>query len=403
MVIVGAGEAGARAALTLREQGWTGPVTLIGEEAIPPYERPPLSKAIMLSADEPEAAAILTRERLAEHGIDFLHDCRVTAVERDAAVVACADGRRVAYHRLLLATGARPRRLAVEGAEQALYLRTFADALALRARLRPGVRLVIIGGGFIGLELAASAIGRGCGVTLVEAAARVLMRGVPAEIASVVAERHRAAGVVFRLGVGIARIRSAGATEVVVLEDGSELPCDGVVAGVGAIPETGLAEACGLAVANGIEVDDRLCSSDPAIFAAGDCCSFPAPLFGGQRLRLEAWRNAQSQGATAARNMLGQDHPFDEVPWFWSDQYEQTLQVAGLPSAGVSMVRRESDGVLMFFHLDTAGRIVAACGVGRPALAKDLKIAEMLIARRATPDPAALASSAVRMKSLLAA
>ena len=401
MVVVGAGEAGARACLALREHGWAGAVTLLGDEALPPYERPPLSKAAMLCEQEPEAAAILGRERLREHGIDFRPGSRVVAIDRAAAAVGCADGHRVAYRRLLLATGARPRRLSVEGAGHALYLRTFADALALRTRLRRGTRLVVIGGGFIGLEIAASAIGRGCAVTLVEAAPRVLMRGVPAEIAAVVAERHRDAGVAFRLGVGVARIRAAGPAQVVELHDGSELPCDGVVAGVGALPETGLAEACGLALDNGVRVDDRLRSSDPAIFAAGDCCSCPSALYGGRRLRLEAWRNAQSQGALAARNMLGHDLAFDAVPWFWSDQYEQTLQVAGLPEAGISTVRREGDGTPLFFHLDAGGRLVAASGVGRPALARDIKLAELLIARRATPDPAALASSAVRLKSLL--
>lgn len=401
MVVVGAGEAGARACLALREHGWTGAVTLLGEEAHPPYERPPLSKAVMLSQHEPEAGAILGRQPLLDHGIDVRFGSRVASINRAAAAVECADGRRVMYHRLLLATGASPRRLTVEGAEHALYLRTFADALALRGRLRPGARLVVIGGGFIGLEIAASAIGRGCGVTLVEAGPRVLMRGVPAEIAAIVAERHRQAGVAFRLGVGVARIRVDGQAPVVVLQDGSELPCDGVVAGVGALPEDALAKDCGLEIDNGVKVDDRLRTGDPAIFAAGDCCSFPAALYDGRRLRLEAWRSAQGQGALAGRNMLGHDLAFDEVPWFWSDQYEQTLQVAGLPDAGVSTVRREGDGVLLFFHLDAAGRLVAASGVGRPGLGRDIKLAEMLIARRATPDPAALASPEVRLKSLL--
>lgn len=376
-------------------------MTLLGAEAHPPYERPPLSKAAMLSEHEPLPGAILGHDPLAEHGIEVRFGAPVVSIDRLAQVVECADRRRVAYDRLLLATGARPRRLAVEGAEHALYLRTFADALALRNRLRPGIRLVVVGGGFIGLEIAASAIGRGCNVTLVEAGARVLMRGVPAEIAAVVTERHRQAGVAFRLGVGIARIRVDGQGSIVELLDGSELRCDGVVAGVGALPEDALAEGCGLAIDNGVRVDDRLRTGDPAIFAAGDCCSFPAALYDGRRLRLEAWRNAQSQGVLAARNMLGHDLAFDEVPWFWSDQYEQTLQVAGLPDAGVSTVRREADGMLLFFHLDAAGRLVAASGVGRPGLARDIKLAEMLIARRATPDPAALASPAVRLKSLL--
>ena len=401
MVVVGGGEAGTRACLALREHGWTGAVTLLGDETLYPYERPPLSKTVMLSEREPEAGAILSRERLLEHDIDFRPGSRVVAVDRTSQAVERADGSRVPYHRLLLATGALPRKLLVEGAEHAFYLRTFADALALRARLRPGARLVVIGGGFIGLEIAASAIGRGCAVTLLEAGPRVLMRGVLPEIAAIVAERHSQAGVAFRHGVGVARIRAGAEGSLIELRDGTALPCDGVVVGVGALPETGLAEACRLTIDNGIAADDRLRTSDPLIFAAGDCCSFPMALYDGRRVRLEAWRNAQSQGLLAARNMLGHDLPHDEVPWFWSDQYEQTLQVAGLPDAGVTTVRREGDGTLLFFHLDAAGRLVAASGIGHPALARDVKLAEMLIARRAAPDPAALASPAVRLKSLL--
>ncbi len=398
MVIVGAGEAGARAAVALREQGWTGKVTLIGEEPHAPYERPPLSKAAMVSETEPEAATIVGHDRLAEHDITFLHTSRAEAVDRDARVVH-AGGQLVEYDRLLLATGAQPRRLTVPGAERALYLRNFADALAMRARLRPGTKLVVIGGGFIGLEIAASATVRGCAVTLIEAAPRLLMRGVPAEIAAIVGQRHAEAGVAIRLGVGIAAILA----DRVVLADGSEHECDAVVAGIGAVPETALATGCGLTVEDGIRVDDHLRTDDAAIYAAGDCCSFPATLYDGRRLRLEAWRNAQAQGAHAAANMLGHDEPFDDVPWFWSDQYDQTLQVAGLPSAGVSTVRREGDGTLIVFHLDETGRLVAVSAVGKPSLAKDVKVAEMMIARRVTPDPASLASSGVRLRSLLPA
>ncbi len=175
-----------------------------------------------------------------------------------------------------------------------------------------------------------------------------------------------------------------------------------MVAGVGALPETALAAACGLAIDNGVAADERLRTSDPLVFAAGDCCSCPSPLYDGRRVRLEAWRNAHSQGTRAGRNMLGDDLAYDEVPWFWSDQYEQTLQVAGLPDAGVTTVRREGDGTLLFFHLDAAGRLVAASGVGRPAQARAIKLAGMLIARRAAPAPAPRAAPAGRLKSLLA-
>ena len=399
IVIVGAGEAGTRAALSLREQGFSGEVVLIGEEPHPPYERPPLSKAILTHPGEPEAALIATAARLAEAGIAFRHDTCVVRIDRARSCVVLGDGTAVAYARLLLATGARPRVLAAPGSERALYLRTFADALGLRARLPRGAHLVVVGGGFIGLEVAASAGARGCRVTLLEAGSRILMRGVPQEIAERVALRHAAAGVDLRTGVGIARIEDG---PTVVLEDETRIACDGIVAGVGAVPETALAAGCGLAIENGVRVDAMLRTDDPEIYAAGDCCSFPSALYGGRRVRLEAWRNAQEQGALAASNMLGEARAHDAVPWFWSDQYDEVLQVAGLPDAGVTSVRRETGGALLFFHLDVDGRMVAASGVGPMAIAKDIRVAEMLIARRARPDPALLASAGVRLRTLLA-
>lgn len=205
----------------------------------------------------------------------------------------------------------------------------------------------------------------------------------------------------FRLGTGIARIE-AGA---VVLADGGRVECDSIVAGVGAVPDTALAEDAGLAIENGVRADERLATSDPDIFAAGDCCSFPHPLYGGRRIRLEAWRNAQDQGSLAARNMLGANEAYRAVPWFWSDQYDQTLQIAGLPDEGVGQVERDvGEGGRLFFHLAADGRLVAASGVGPISkVARDIRLAEMLIARQARPDPAALADPNVRLKSLLSA
>jgi 3-phenylpropionate/trans-cinnamate dioxygenase ferredoxin reductase subunit len=404
IVIVGAGEAGGRAALTLRKNGFAGDITLIGEEVHPPYERPPLSKAVMVAEGEPPHAIIATHDFLVERGIAFLHSSRAVQVDRESRNVVLGNGRAVPYAKLLLATGARPRRLAIEGGEDALYLRTFADALALRAWLRPGARLVVIGGGFIGLEITASAVARGCHVTLLEAAPRILMRGVPAQIAEFVAARHRAAGVALRLGVGIARIARRPDGLAVFLVDGSEFCGDAVIIGVGAVPETTLAEACGLAIDNGIAVDATLHTSDASILAAGDCCSFPVSIYDGMRVRLEAWRNAQDQGALAGRNMAGDVATYDAVPWFWSDQYEQTLQVAGLPHAGpVTVQRTTGDNALLFFHLAEDGRLMAASGVGPPAIGRDIRLAERLIQKRARPAAGDLASADVRLKSLLAA
>jgi 3-phenylpropionate/trans-cinnamate dioxygenase ferredoxin reductase subunit len=402
MVIVGAGEAGAWAAITLREQGWNGPVTLIGAEDRPPYERPPLSKAVLLAEAEPAPATVLDRDRAAALGIELILGAEVTAIDRAARSITLAGGRALRYSRLLLATGARPRRLAVPGHEHALYLRRFEDALALRPRLRPGARIVVIGGGFIGLELAVAATARGCAVTVIEALPRILMRGVPAELAAVIADRHRAAGVVLRTGIGVERIEPGGA---VVLADGSRIAADTVIAGIGAVPETALTEAAGLAVDNGIAVDATLATSDPDIFAAGDCAACAHPLYPGRRIRLEAWRNALDQGVLAARNMLGRAEPIAAVPWFWSDQHELTLQIAGLADAGQATVGRDlGDGARLLFHLAADGRLVAAGGLGPLGrIAREVRLAEMLIARRAAPDAGSLASPEVKLKSLLAA
>ena len=278
MVIVGAGEAGARAASSLREQGYPGRLTLIGDEAHGPYERPPLSKVVMTAAEDATTPPfILDETKLSRQSIAHISSARVETIDRNRRRVLFNDGRALPYAKLLIATGAAPRRLPIPGATDAnvLYLRTFADALALRSRLRPGSRLVVIGGGFIGLEIAASAVARGCAVTLVEMAPRILMRGVPPEVAERVAKRHRTAGVALRTGIGIERISCRGDQEGVALTDGTVLACDAVVAGIGAVPETRLAEASGLAVENGVKVNERLRTDDPDIYAAGDCCSFP--------------------------------------------------------------------------------------------------------------------------------
>ncbi|HUC92171.1 MAG TPA: FAD-dependent oxidoreductase [Paenibacillus sp.] len=407
MVIVGAGEAGARAAVELRNQGWDGPITLIGEERQAPYERPPLSKQQLLAPDEPLPVFILNDDLLARHGIRLLAGSPVALIDRAAHEAVLADGSRVPYRKLLLTTGARPRKMSLDGSDlpQVMYLRTYRDALALRSRLQAGKRVVIIGGGFIGLEVAASARERGCSVTVIEVAPRILMRGVPEEIAHIVEVRHRAAGVRMACGTGIGSIEFDGSEHVIRLADGTVIRCDAIVAGIGAVPETALAEACGLALENGIRVDERLATSDPDIFAAGDCCSFPHPLYGGRRIRLEAWRNAQEQGMHAAGSMLGAVEPFSVIPWFWSDQYELTLQVVGLPDSGEVTVSRDlGEAGKLFFHLTGDGRLVSTSGIGPSGgIAKDIRFAEMLIERHAVPSPEDLERPNVKLKSLLPA
>jgi len=404
VVIIGAGECGARAAFALREKGFGGEITLIGAEPHLPYERPPLSKDGLAEASLPKFIAGAARYE--EARIAVLTGATAESIDRVCKTVTLSDGRSLVYDRLLLATGARPRAFpgVPENAGRVHMLRTHADALAIRAALTPGARLAVIGGGFIGLELAATARKLGAEVVLVEGSPRVLSRGVPEEIAAFVAERHRQEGVEIVCGAQIAAIEEAGDSERLLLAEGGGIEADLIVVGIGAVPNTELAETAGLAIENGIAVDERLCTSDPNIYAAGDCCSFPLPHYGGRRVRLEAWRNAQDQGALAAANLMGAGETMVSVPWFWSDQYEFTLQIAGLADGAEATVRRDmEEGAFILFHLDSEGRLIAASGIGpRNTIARDIRLAEMLITAGARPDPLALASPETKLRKLLA-
>ena len=397
IVIVGAGKAAAHAIVALREKGWKEAITLIGEEAHAPYDRPPLSKSAITGANQPKPAYILDQSLLDSLGVTFLCGESAVAIDRDHRSVELSGGRRIPYRNLLLATGARPRTL--NGAVHWRTLRSLEDSIGLRADFKPGTRVLIVGGGFIGLELAASAASRGCTVVVVEAQPRILKRGVSDLIAGAVAVRHRDAGVDIVTGARIDRIESDGVT----LAGGRRIVADVVIAGIGAVPETSLAQASGLAVDNGIACDETLRTSDPYIYAAGDCCSFPHALYGGNRIRLEAWRAAQSQGTVAAENMLGGERRYEDVPWFWSDQYELTLQIAGVPADGTQpVIRQLKDGAFVEFLLDGDGRLLCGSGIGRGnAIARDVRLAEMLIARRSRADPARLADPAIALKSML--
>lgn len=406
MVIVGAGECGIRAALSLRERGYEGSVTLIGVETHLPYERPPLSKDAIASADEPAPKLIATREMLEERNIVLMSGVEAVALDRQAKSVALSNSARVPYEKLLLATGAAPRRLPLaEGIEACVYLRTFDEALAIHAHLKRGIRVAVIGGGFIGLELAASARRLGCPVTVVESLPRILARAVPAEIAEVVHAEHVRHGVEFHTSSSIATIEDGSHGVRIGLADGTTVEADLCVIGIGAMPNTSLAQQAGLAIENGIAVDAELRTSDPDIFAAGDCCSFVLDLYGGRRVRLEAWRNAQEQGTLVAGNMLGGHEGHTAVPWFWSDQYKLGLQIAGLSDEGSQAVRRDTgEGAFILFHLAVDGRLVAASGIGPGnAVARDIRLAEMLIAKRACPPPERLAAPDTKLKALLAA
>lgn len=406
IVIIGAGEAGGRTALQLRENGFDGPITLVGDEAHLPYERPPLSKEALTNAEAAGPRVIVSPDALAAAGITFLSSARAMSIDRETKTVLLANGTELAYDKLVLATGASPRRLpAAEGISHCVYLRTHDDSANIRARLERGGHVVIIGGGFIGLEIAASARKRGCDVTIVEAQPRLLMRGVPAEIADVIQREHESHGSRVLLGTGLRAITDTGEQARIDLADGSDLLANLVVIGIGAVPNTALAEAAGLTIENGISVDRHLRTSDRSILAVGDCASFPAELFGGRRIRLESWRSTHDHARIAAANLTGGEAVTDAVPWFWSDQHSLSLQVAGLSDEGATTVRRElGDGAFILFSLAADGRLVAASGIGPGnAVARDIRLAEMLIAKRAHPDPVQLASADTRLKALLAA
>lgn len=404
IVVVGAGETGARASERLRQLGYSGSLTLVGTEPIAPYERPPLSKAALIDGAEPEPVMVLDRERMASLEIEFLSGATVTRIDRANRRIEVDGDGTVSYDRLLLATGAQARGLPVAGGDRALLLRSHSDALALRRRLTPGASVVVIGAGLIGLEVAAAARLRGCEVTVLEAAPRPLQRGVPAPVAEVIANRHADAGVSIVVGAEVERIAERpGEKYRVELAGHGPIDADAVVAGVGALPNVDLAAAAGLLIDDGIAVDEHLATSDPLIYAAGDCCAAIHPLFGSRRIRLECWRNTHDQARVAAANLLGGSETHLAVPWFWSDQYDLGLQVAGLPHlAETNVARQRDDGVCLWFGLDADGRMVSACGVAPgTGIGSDIRIAERMIAERMKIQSDELADSQMPLRQLL--
>nr|WP_210314463.1 FAD-dependent oxidoreductase [Rhizobium lentis] len=401
---MGAGECGARAAFALREKGFDGEITLVGAEPLHPYERPPLSKA---GSDASDPKFIVAAEKYAENRIRLLTGLEATDFDPASKTVTFSNGTALRYDKLLLATGAAARSFpgAPQGSPHIRALRTHDDAAALREAMKAGRHIAIIGGGFIGLELAATARLLAAKVTVIEGLERVLKRGVPEEIAHLLTERHHAEGVDIRCGVSIEALTAEGGKARIRLSSGEVIEADLALVGIGARPNVEIAQRAGLTIENGIAVDSYLRTSAPDVFAAGDCCSFPLPIYGDRRVRLESWRNAQEQGTLAAANMLGRDEAVSSVPWFWSDQYDMTLQIAGLAEGAVLHLRRDlGPDAFILFHLGADGRLIAASGIGPGnAVARDIRLAEMLIAARAQPDPSALTAADVKLKSLLAA
>jgi 3-phenylpropionate/trans-cinnamate dioxygenase ferredoxin reductase component len=330
MVIVGGGLAGAKAAETLRAEGYDGEVVLVGAEAERPYERPPLSKGYLLGSEERDSAFVHPKGWYDEHDVELRLSSRATALDPAAHEVELVDGERLRYDKLLLTTGSIPRRLDVPGAgsDGILYLRELPDADRIRAALTSGGRIVVIGAGWIGLEVASAARHHGCEVTVFEVAALPLQRVLGDEIAEVFAELHREHDVTLRLGTGIERIRSTDGGLVVVDSTGVEVEADAVVVGVGIRPAIELAEAAGLSIDDGVAVDASLRTSAPDVYAAGDVAATVHPVLG-TRIRVEHWANALNSGPVAAKSMLGQDVVYDELPFFFTDQYDLGMEYIG--------------------------------------------------------------------------
>jgi len=404
LVIVGAGHAGGRAALTLRSEGYRGRLVLIGDELHPPYERPSLSKGLLQGTIDLADCSLCDSARLTELDIEHLAGNPVKTLDPQQHRLQLADGSWLPYARLLLATGGRARRLlGVPGhLSNVLYLRTHDEAVALRASLQPGSRLVIIGGGFIGLEVAATARALGCSVTLLEAGPRLAGRVLPARMSDALLALHRSHGVDVRLNVVIESVQGASRAEAVQLVNGQLLPCDLVIVGIGMQPNAELAKAAGLEVGQGICVDARLRTSAPDIFAAGDVCEFRLHSHGVFQ-RQETWRNAETQGRHAALNLLGGELPFEVIPGFWSDQYDWGLQTVGvIGSTEPAASRALPGGGLLLFCLDAAQRLLGACGWAQGnGIGKDIKLCERLIASQRPLSVDLLADADIPLKHLL--
>ena len=401
LTIIGAGKAGTRAALHLRERNWDGEIVLIGQEPHTPYERPPLFKTLLAEGIPPPLLS--SAEQLQELQIQFLQSSQVAEIDRQSHRLRLQNDEFFPYNKLLIATGASARKLTCTGGEHALVLRNLDEALAFCCLLAPGKHLILIGAGFIGLELAASARKVDCKVTVLEMAQRILGRAVPPEVAEVVASEHKRQGVEIRCDIELDQIQASKSGYTIELKNGESISGDLVVAGIGAVPEVALAEAAGLDIENGVSVNAFLQTSDPDIYAVGDCCSFPHPLYEQQRMRLEMWRCARDQAECAVQNLLGETKEFSAIPWFWSDQFELSLQVAGLPSFAKRVIpRTRPDGVTIYFGLNDQEQLVSAAGIGTGnSVAKDIRLAEMLIAAQKTMNPAELSDTNQNLKKLL--
>ena len=406
IVVVGGGQAGGQAVDSLRREGFDGEVFLVTGEEQPPYQRPPLSKDYLAGRTGLDRVLLRPEAFYAESAIELLTGTPAVSIDPGARRVELeGGGRGLDYDRLLLATGSRVRRLdGMPGADLdgVLYLRTIEDSDRIRVAMESAERVVVVGGGYIGLEVAAVAAESGLAVTVVETLPRLLSRVATSDLAAFYAELHRRRGVDLRLGASVTGFRGndTGKVEAVALADGSELPAEVVVAGIGIEPVTDLARAAGIDCDNGIAVDSGCRTSAPDVFAAGDCTSHPNAYFG-RRVRLESVPNAMDQGRVAAAAMLGEDRVYESEPWFWSDQHGVRLQMAGLSEGADRTVTRGEFGSESFiaFHL----RDGVLIGVDAVNSVREFIFCRRMVAARARPDPDALADASVPVKTLLAA
>jgi 3-phenylpropionate/trans-cinnamate dioxygenase ferredoxin reductase subunit len=370
VVIVGAGQAGFQVAASLRGKKYAGPITLVGDEPVLPYQRPPLSKGYIKGEASESSVLLRPPDFYAVNAIDVRVDAPVAVIERDAREVVLGRGERLPYEHLVLATGARVRRLPVPGADLGgvAYVRTLADAVALKPRIEAAENVVVVGGGFIGLECAAVAATLGCKVMVLEALERLMARVVSPVLSAYYCDLHRNHGVDIRLSAAVTEIAGTeGRVTGLRCQDGTALPADLVVVGIGVIPNADLARAAGLACDRGIVVDAHLRTADPRVFAIGDCAEFPHPMAQGL-LRLESVQNAIDQGKTVADAIMGDAKPYAAVPWFWSDQYDVKLQIVGLTQGYDDTVTLGDIGASRFSVLYfRGGTLIGIDSVNKPS------------------------------------
>jgi len=387
-------------AATLRQEGWEGTITIVGEEQHLPYHRPPLSKAALIGDKDAASLAIRPADFYDTQGIALRLGVRAERIDRQAQRVVLSDGTSLAYTRLALMTGALPRRISLPGSELkgVHYLRDMRDVDAIRSRLKPGKSVVIVGGGYIGLETAASLRSAGLQVTVLEAMSRVLQRVTAPEVSAFFTRVHEEEGVTVVTGTTVSAFHGEGTLSGVTCSDGREFAADLALVGVGVVPDTSLAEAAGLEVNDGIVVDEFARTSDPHILAAGDCTRHYNPVYD-RWLRLESVQNANEQARTAAKAVAGNPVAYHALPWFWSDQYDIKLQIAGLSAGYDEVVVRGNiaEGRSFSAFYLCGGRLVAADAINRP---REFMAAKRAILAGCRPAPAALADESLEMNAV---